>query len=334
MIAGIGGASLGTEICKSLQLAGTYTVFGCDIASSAFGHYDPGFSRTWLVDREDYIPSVLAACREAGARYLIPGGEQPNVLLGPAAETFAEAGIQVVTNDPQTVALFTDKAATFERLAEYGVQCPLTRSVEAASDVEAVGLPCIVKPATGSGGSASVFFAVTTEEAMIYADFIRRGGSVAVAQEYVTDDEGEFTIGVLSLPDGQVVGSIALKRILHAKLSVSYRGRGGLISSGYSQGEIDHFPELCEQAEAIAQAVDSRGPINIQGRVRDGRLLPFEINPRFSASTYLRAMAGFNEIDLFLRHLTTGDVPARPEIRPGLYLRTLAERFVPPEALR
>ena len=146
------------------------------------------------------------------------------------------------------------------------------------------------------------------------------------------EEEGEFTIGVLSLPNKRVVGSIALRREFSAKLSVAYRGRGGLISSGYSQGHIGDYPDLCHQAENIAKAVCSCGPLNIQARVRGDELLPFEINPRFSASTYLRALAGFNEVDLLLRYLCTGETVEKPDIRPGWYLRSLTEQFVPDEA--
>lgn len=329
MIAGIGGASLGTEICKCLRLAGGYEIYGCDISSTAFGLYDKGFSKTILVHRDNYVEEVFKACRQAGTQWLVPGGEQPNSVLGAAADAFARNGIRVVANEPSIVRLFSDKKATFEKLSAYGIPIPRTIELQNAADIDAVGLPCIVKPATGSGGSASVFFAVTSDEALIYADFIRRSGSIPLAQEYVSDEEGEFTIGVLSLPDGQLVGSIALRRALEAKLSVAYRGRGGIVSSGYSQGYIDTFPDLCRQAEKIATIVQSRGPINIQGRVRNGELIPFEINPRFSASTYLRALAGFNEIDMLLHYLATGEIQALKDIKPGWYLRSLTETYVP-----
>jgi len=334
MIAGIGGASLGTEICKCLCLAGKYEIYGCDISPTAYGLYDKGFTQTYRISRENYVSEVLDACRRAGAKWLIPGGEQPNALLGAAAELFAREGIRVVTNDAAIVGLFSDKEATFNKLSACGIPIPKTTELTNAADVNTVGLPCIVKPATGSGGSASVFFAVTADEALIYADFIRRNGSVPIAQEYVGDEEGEFTIGVLSLPDGRLVGSIALRRVLDAKLSVAYRGRGGGVSSGYSQGYIDAFPDLCLQAERIASAIQSRGPINIQGRVRNGVLMPFEINPRFSASTYLRALAGFNEIDMLLGYLISGELPTSKSIRPGWYLRSLTENFVAKEDVK
>lgn len=334
MIAGVGGASLGTEICKCLCLAGKYEIYGCDISPTAYGLYDKGFTQTYRISRENYVSEVLDVCRRTGAKWLIPGGEQPNALLSAATELFSQEGICVVTNDAAIVGLCSDKEATFSKLSMCGVPIPKTTELTNADDVNNVGLPCIVKPATGTGGSASVFFAVTTDEALIYADFIRRNGSVPIAQEYVSDEEGEFTIGVLSLPDGQLVGSIALRRMLDAKLSVAYRGRGGVVSSGYSQGYIDAFPELCFQAEHIASLIQSRGPINIQGRVRNGVLMPFEINPRFSASTYLRSLAGFNEIDMLLGYLIYGELRAPKLIKPGWYLRGLTENFVPKENVK
>jgi carbamoyl-phosphate synthase large subunit len=334
MIAGIGGASLGTEIYKSLKLADAYTIFGCDISSNAYGLYEPGFSKTYHVDRNCYVQSVLDCCIDAGATFLVPGGEQPMTLLGKAATTFKDAGIQLLSNCSTVVASFSDKQAAFKMLGEYGFEIPRTIELKQVSDVSFVGLPCIVKPSTGTGGSVNVFYTTSADEAMAYAEFIRRAGSQPIAQEYIDISDGEYTIGVLSLPDTRVVGSIALRRAMDAKLSVAFSGRGGIVSSGYSQGYIDEYPELCHQAESIARAIGSKGPINIQGRVRRGVFLPFEINPRFSASTFLRAMAGFNEVDMLLRFYSTGEIPQRRKIKSGWYLRSLCERYIPQRELK
>jgi carbamoyl-phosphate synthase large subunit len=334
MVAGIGGASLGTEICKSLNLTDKYEIYGCDISSTAYGVYDKTFKETYRISQKNYISEVLNVCIRSGTKFLIPGGEQPNALIGASAEIFMNEGIRVVTNDKATVNLFSDKRATFNKLSACGIPIPKTIELRNADDVNVVGLPCIVKPSTGTGGSAAVFFALSTDEALLYADFIRRNGSVPIAQEYVSDEEGEFTIGVLSLPDGRLVGSIALRRQLDAKLSVAYRGRGGIVSSGYSQGYIEEYPDLCRQAERIAQLIKSRGPINIQGRLRNGVLMPFEINPRFSASTYLRALAGFNEIDILIEFITSGNLPSAKLIKPGWYLRSLTENYVASKDLK
>ena len=334
LIAGIGGASLGTELLKSLNLAGGIEVYGCDISRTAYGLYQPGFARTYLVSREEYVEQVLECCRDSGAAFLVPGGEQPMVLLGAEAERFEAEGVRVLMNSPEVIRLCSDKASTFQALRSLGIPIPGTAPIGEEFDPWTVGLPCIVKPARDSGGSVGVFFAPSAEEVKVYADYIRRMGRTPIAQEYVDDSEGEFTIGVLSLPNSQLVGSIALRRVFDTKLSVSYRGRGGLISSGYSQGYIDVFPEFCQQAEHIATALNSTGPINVQGRVRDGVLLPFEINPRFSASTHLRSLAGFNEVEMLIRYHLTGTRPQAPVIRTGWYLRSLTEQFVDGGKLR
>jgi carbamoyl-phosphate synthase large subunit len=334
MIAGIGGASLGTEIRKSLTLTGDYEIYGCDISNTAYGLYEEGFVDTYHVSRDNYVTSVLNVCIDAGVEFLIPGGEQPMGLLGAAMRMFSDSGITVLANTTEVITECSDKNKTFIRLEEYGIPIPKTRIVNTQSDIEKVGLPCVVKPATGTGGSVGVFFVVSIEEALIYADFIRRMGSTPIAQEYIDDNEGEFTIGVLSLPNSELVGSIALRRVFDAKLSVAYRGKGGLISSGYSQGHIDKYPEICQQAEDIALAINSCGAINIQGRVRDGILMPFEINPRFSASSYLRSMAGFNEVDILIKYLINNDTPHRPKIKPGWYLRSLTEQYILNEEIK
>ena len=338
LVAGIGGASLGTEIAKCLaRVPGRYTALGCDISPRAYGHYGDLFAESFLVDRAHYVESVLGVCRRAGVDCIIPGGEEPMVLLARASAELAQNGVALAANDSRLMARFSDKQQTFETLEALGF--PIPRSVTLATPKEAplldgMTFPCVVKPATGSGGSSFVFLAEDRDEAMVYVSYVCRSGRKALIQEYLPETEGEFTIGVLSLPGGRTVGAIALRRLFDCKLSTLLKVPTGIISSGYSQGLIDEFPALCADAVRIATAIGSVGPINVQGRVVVGKLIPFEINPRFSASTYLRALAGFNEVDLYLRAVLDGEEVTRPEIRPGYYLRSLTETFVEPRALK
>lgn len=329
MIAGIGGASLGTELLKSLVLAGTYDIYGCDISPTAYGLYEPSFTKTFLIDRSNYINSVIEACLEAGVKWIIPGGEEPAKLLSSASELLKANGIRLVGNEPDVVMLCTDKALCFSKLDELGFSIPLTLSSINEESLINLGFPCIIKPSTNSGGSSRVFIAWNIDEAMMYTEYIQRCGIKPIAQEYISEQEGEFTVGVLSLPEnGEIAGSIALRRSLDSKLSLMMREREAVISSGYSQGYFGEFPQIRQQAEKIASCIGSRGPINIQGRVRNGELIPFEINPRFSASTYLRAMAGFNEVDVLLQYLSKGYKNPLPKIKEGWYLRSLTEIHV------
>jgi carbamoyl-phosphate synthase large subunit len=330
LIAGIAGASLGTELLKCLNAAGRYVAYGCDISPYAYGHYS-GFEKTFVIDRANYVDSIADICSRHEIRFVLPGADEPNVLLAEASPRLSQAGIHVASNSPELVRVYSDKAATFTALSALGFRIPRTVVAADRSSVESMTFPCIVKPGAGTGGSSLVFLVADADEGMLCVQYVRQAGKTALLQEYLPENEGEFTVGVLSYADGRVAASIALKRLLENKLSVLHKGKIGVISSGYSQGLIDSFPEVCAHAEAIATAIGSKGPLNIQGRMRDGAFVPFEINPRFSASTYLRAMAGINEVDIYLQNVITGETQAASRIKAGYYLRSLAEKFVSPQ---
>ena len=328
LVAGIGGASLGTEIVKALKLAGRYQVYGCDISPYAYGHYMDAMAATFLVRRDRYIEEILNICKDHEVAVVVPGGDEPGVLLSDSNELLQQRGIHLAGNTKEVVGLCSDKAALFDFFQQRNIPTPRTVTVSSIEEMEPFPFPCVIKPAMGSGGSHMVQLADTRADAESAVSYLLRNGAVPVIQEYVPLDEGEFTVGVLHGPDGGLVGSIALKRMFNAKLSVMTKTNTGLISSGYSQGLIEDFREIRLQAENIATLCGSCGPLNIQGRVRRGLLLPFEVNPRFSATTYLRALAGFNEVDICIAGLMGVGFPARSELRPGYYLRSLAEVYV------
>ena len=69
--------------------------------------------------------------------------------------------------------------------------------------------------------------------------------------------------------------------------------------------------------------------MNVQCRFVDDTLYPFEVNPRFSGTTYIRALMGFNEPDLLIRHHVLGEPLAeRVEYRFGHVVRGLVERVI------
>ena len=334
LIAGIGGASLGTELAKCLTLTQRYVVYGCDISPLAYGHYAEDFHSTFLIERSGYVESVIDLCTREKIACVVPGGEEPMVLLGMARNTLENNGIHLAGNSLNVIKICSDKAKTFQYLSEFGIRVPYTLMISTTDELVDILFPCIIKPAGSSGGSSFVFLAGNKDEAFAYTKYILDNSLTPIVQEYIPLTEGEFTVGVLSLPDGHLLGSIALKRLFNAKLSVLMKSEVGLISSGYSQGLIDNFPEVRATAEKIAEVLQSAGPINVQGRIKNGLFIPFEINPRFSASAYLRALAGFNELDIYLRYLATGIYRPPVSLRYGYYLRSLSETFVEMKGLQ
>jgi carbamoyl-phosphate synthase large subunit len=60
----------------------------------------------------------------------------------------------------------------------------------------------------------------------------------------------------------------------------------------------------------------------------------FEINPRFSGTTSLRAMVGFNEPDLLIRrHVLQEKIEPHFKYGSGIIVRGLSELLINPENL-
>ena len=275
----------------------------------------------------------------------MPGSDVELVRIAAGRERLAELTPAIpLVNDPAVVTLCSDKGETAAAVSRAGLRAPRTIACESLEAVlagvarERLRFPLVLKPRKG-GGSADVFVAQDEEELRFHAERILWASSKAIVQEYVGDARNEFTIGVLHYPDGTLAGSIALRRELSSLLSVRARapnrtGRAELgpelvVSSGFSQGEIDDFPEVCAQAERIAAAVGSRGPLNVQGRLVAGELVVFEVNPRFSGTEAMRAMAGWNAAEALMEwHLGLPSSLVGFRARPHAFLRTVIEHRV------
>ena len=129
-------------------------------------------------------------------------------------------------------------------------------------------------------------------------------------QEYVGVAEHEYTVGVMVSKAGKVIDSIVVQRKLTGLSLGSERminGQRYTLSSGYSQGFIINQPLIQSYCENLAIKLGMRGPVNIQCRLIDDRVQVFEVHPRFSGTTSIRAMAGFNEPDILIRNFLFGE---------------------------
>ena len=316
---------------KCLSGADWVACFGTDINADAYGHSDSRFQGTRVLRHattDQWVADLLAYAHSVGATVIAPGAEAAHRILTDNIGRITEAGFTVMVNSSAVIELCSDKVACNEFLAGAGFKTPRTMIVnpdDRIADFDA--FPCVVKPARDSGGSNMVFLAENAREARFFVDYISTRGYRACIQEYI-DSAREYTVGVLSTRERQVLSTVALQRDLTQKLSRSLAYGDRVISSGWSQGRIDHFPEVCEQAEAIAKALGSTWALNIQGRVLDGQLIPFEVNPRHSGTSYLRALAGVNEPLIALSHLLGVQADSVAALRPGRYHRVFTEHVV------
>lgn len=330
LIAGIGSGSLGIELVKCFSLTNEFELYGADISDNAYGHNDSRFIQTTVLDRSNYAQSLLAYALRIKADIIAPGAEATGKILSSERELFQKNNIDLMINSREVIDLCSDKVKCNSVIAEKGFKTAHTILASTRSDLTGFNAyPCVVKPAKNSGGSNMVFLAENFEETAFFVKYIADRGFEVCVQEYIDSDE-EFTVGVLSNREGKIISSVALKRNLEAKLSRSLAYGNRVISSGWSQGKIDHYSDVCKQAEEIAVAIGSTWALNLQGRYKNGKFIPFEINPRHSGTSFARAEAGINEPVLALRYLNK-ELSQRPklELKPGTFIRVLAESFIP-----
>lgn len=343
VVTAVGGGGLGEQLIKALRLASTpYRIIGTDMAAASKGRAEVDhFEQVPPARDAGFVPALLDLCRRHGARAVLCGSEAEIAVLDRNREAFAAAGLFVPIQPGAVLDICLDKVKTAAFLAEHGFATPAYARITSREELDAFPhLPAVVKPSTGGGGSANLFLAQKREELVFFGEYLLRQYREFIVQEYVGTPQTEFTAGVLLDMDGNLWNSIAVRRNILTALSNRLRepnrtGRAELgsvlaISNGVSQGEIGAFPEVCGECERIAQAIGARGAINIQCRVQGGRVYVFEINPRFSGTTSLRAMVGYNEPDLLIRrHVLGEEIAPRFAYRSGMILRGLAEAYLP-----
>lgn len=300
LITGIGGAGFGEQILKALNISDlNLFIIGTDVTQICFNKTN--------VDKFLIIPSASDVSYGECIRTLIdnynikaifPGSEPELKYFSKNIDMFKD--VYIAINSNELISLCLNKYNTYEKLSKLNILVPNYEKIDYISDCEKINyFPVVLKPNTNSGGSSHIYIAFDKDELLMFANYMLKHGIDIVAQEHVGDSENEYTIGVSSDNNGKIIGSIILKRIINNGLTTSKKikseNKNIVISSGVSQGIFIVNDDIKKQAESIALKLNSKGPINIQGRVVNGKLLIFEINPRLSGTTSLRAMVGYNE---------------------------------------
>jgi carbamoyl-phosphate synthase large subunit len=342
MVTGVGGGGHGEQIFKALRMAETgYHIIAGDMSPHSKGllEADEAYVLPPAGDQA-YIGALLKVCARHDVAALFHGSEPELRAMSAARDEIQGRGIFLPINPAGVIELCMDKVKTCDFLRAHGFDVSAYSRITSAEDLESFdGLPAVLKPSIGGGGSANVFLAQTRQELMGFGLYMLSLYPEFIVQEYVGTVDAEFTVGVLVSMDGELINSIAVKRDIMTSLSNRIKapnrtGRAELgpvlaLSSGVSQGVIGRFPEVTGPCERLAAALGCRGALNIQCRLVGEKVYVFEINPRFSGTTSLRAMVGYNEPDVLIRkHLLGEAVSPHFSYGSGLITRGLSEALM------
>ena len=310
------GSIVSQGIIKSLKLANnnsspfvSYSITATDASPLAAGLYR--CNKGYLVPRavsSEYIESIVQICRESEIQAIFVGSDDELLALADSRGRIqSESGALVIAGSSSILSVARDKWKTYEFCKRNQVPCaPTSLPEDQAEFLKEFGFPVVVKPREGYG-SVQFHIANSNDEVKTALHNIERVGWKPIIQQYIGGDE--FTSGVTVDRTGSyVMSSISIRKILkHGQTHQAF---------------IDDYVPVRKSAEDAALKLGLVGPVNIQVRMDNENPLVIEINPRFSATCPMRAVAGINEPDIVFRNFLL-----REEIKPQRYESLVCMRY-------
>ena len=292
------GAVLGQEIFQSLKytkLLHHLFVGFADPSPLAVGlHWADASHLIPMASDDEYIDALVKVLKDNSYQILIPGTdiELPKISRY-RGHIESESGCRCIVSSASVVDIANDKFLTSVFLAENGFLPPRSWSSQTlpSACINDLPYPLIVKPRDGARSKGVVRVECPSElsQALLVTEF-------PVIQECIGSIEDEFTAGTITF-DGKCFGSILLKRTLR--------------DGNTWTAQIINDESLQLSIARIAEALNPSGPCNFQFRLdQSGIPRVFEINARFSGTTYMRTLAGFDEVSLCILHALNGVLPS------------------------
>lgn len=321
LITAVGG-NVGQGVLKSLRASRKdFHVVGIDMEplSAGFSLVDSYYQtpRTGAADFRSALEKI-ARREELEAIYVCSPSEL-EFFAGSKEELEGELGLSVFVNPLEVVRIGADKLKTADFLRDAGFAFPETVLSTDAEGVERLierhGFPLIVKPRAGFS-SRNVFIVNSRDE-------IRAASALVpdlIVQRYLANEHSEYTAATLSGADKRVRALIILRR--------------DLLQGTTYRTELIEDENLGSQVIKIVEALGAVGPCNLQFRLVEETAYVFEINPRFSGTSGIRYLYGFNDCEMIYDLLRSGIEVRQPVLNRAVVLRYWNEICIPNASFR
>lgn len=340
------GGGVGQSVLRALRLSSLpLRTIGLDVNPWSTGLYtcDKGYTIPHS-HQPNFIERLLEILRQERVKVLIPGSDPEVTAISRARERFIASGIFPVTGSAEAVRLCRDKLAGYRFFKEHGIPFAKTVSAsEATALANEVGFPLIVKPVSGSA-SRGIAIAFDKEQ---LKEQLKEGNKIV--QEYLLPERWRKKRQELTRQDVYEDG--VLLQTEEISIQIVYDHQGNILGKFTSCNVLrDGVPMLIDPmtvpwAEAIASKMASLlaekglvGPCNLQCKITEVGPVFFEMNPRFTGITAVRAAMGFNEVEAILRRVLLNqpleEVKKRLKVPDNLVCsRYITEAVIPREEL-
>ena len=275
LVTGCGG-DIGQSVGKILNTCNLVNkLYGCDISenNAAKFIYSNFFIGLPCKD-QNYISSLEEIVKEKNIEFIIPVSEHELRLF--TNKNISKIGkSKLILASLHAREIGFDKLLTAEFLKSNNLPFPITFEINDFNG--AIKFPVILKSRTGSGSSNINI--VRDNESF---DFIKKRNPGFIIQEYLDDNNGEYTCGLFRGKNGDIKTIIIRRELMGSQ-------------TGY--GEIIYSAEIDSLLHEIAKKLNLNGSINVQLRITTKGPKVFEINPRFSSTVLFRHLLGFKDLE-------------------------------------
>ncbi|MGS0748832.1 ATP-grasp domain-containing protein [Halpernia sp. GG3] len=309
-------SALGQGILRLLQISNfAKKIYTADPDPRSTGHWLGDYAVTIpKATDENYIEAIRKIVTDFKIDAVLVGTDVELPILAKYKEEFtSKYNCKIIVSDETVINIANDKFLTAEFLEKNNFSFPF--SVMANDEHKLIeiedrlGFPLFAKPFDGARSLGIKKISNHKELMEIYDP-----NSNLVVQQFLPEDEGEFTCGCLVVK-GKCVAIVTLKRDL----------RDGNTYRAYRDSETSKYDEFIIP---IAEKLNADGPVNFQFRILDDKPVIFEINGRFSGTTPLRHFFGFNEVEALLKFYLYGENIKKPELENGIVMRVWSDIFV------
>ena len=297
------GSGVGQSVINSLRLSRLpIKTFGFGTNPFAYGAYDCNvYDYTLSIYDQGYIDNIIDKCKEHKIDIITPGHDDDALIFAQNIHKFEAVGIKVISASKELISLCRDKERMSNVLNK--VVNVFTKSYNKNTLIDEIKngrirFPFIAKPRGGFGSKGIEIIRSEDDLTKISDEHIVQelaipmkndpnyGFYMSQIAKSLNPQVSEISIQLVYSPEGHLMGKM-----------ISYNKLNQGIPIEIVPYENEYIWSIIDKLTPHLLKMGLRGPLNIQGRITEDGLKLFEMNPRFTGITGLRALMGFNEVE-------------------------------------